>query len=54
MSEELGSLTFGRKEEQVFLGREFTQYRDYNSSEIDELIAGGKKPIPEEIEAGTS
>ena len=101
MSEELGPLTFGKKEEQIFLGREFTQHRDYsemtaqrideevrdivigaykkasqlikdnpdtlhkmanalleketlNSSEIDELMAGGKKPIPEEIDAGTS
>jgi hypothetical protein len=25
-----------------------------NISEIDELMAGGKKPIPEEIDAGTS
>lgn len=30
MSEELGPLTFGQKEEQIFLGREFTQRRDYS------------------------
>jgi cell division protease FtsH len=101
MSEELGPLTFGKKEGQIFLGREFTQHRDYsemtaqrideevrdtvigaykktaqlikdnldtlhkmanalleketlNSSEIDELMAGGKKSIREEIDAGTS
>jgi len=101
MSEELGPLTFGKKEGQIFLGREFTQHRDYsemtaqrideevtdivigaykktaqlikdnldtlhkmanalleketlNSSEIDELMAGGKKSIPEEIDTGTS
>jgi cell division protease FtsH len=94
MSEELGPLTFGKKEGQIFLGREFTQHRDYsemtaqkideevrdivvgaykkaaqliknnedtlhkmanalleketlNSGEIDELMAGGKKSIPE-------
>jgi len=101
MSEELGPLTFGKKEGQIFLGREFTQHRDYsemtaqridrevrdiviwaykktaqlikdnldtlhkiakalleketlNSSEIDEIMAGGEKSIPEGIGAGTS
>ena len=96
MSEELGPLTFGKREEQIFLGREIAQHRDYseltaqrideevrdfvigackktaqlikdnldslhkmanalleketlNSSEIDELMAGGKKSIPEEM-----
>jgi len=101
MSEELGPLTFGKKEGQIFLGREFTQHRDYsemtaqridrevrdiviwaykkaaqlikdnldtlhkiakalleketlNSSELDEIMAGGEKSIPEGIDAGTS
>jgi cell division protease FtsH len=101
MSEELGPLTFGKKEGQIFLGRELAQHRDYsemtaqrideevrdiviraykktaqlikdnldtlhkmanalleketlNSSEIDELMAGGKKPIPKQIAVGTS
>jgi cell division protease FtsH len=101
MSKELGPLTFGKKEGPIFLGREFTQHRDYseltaqkideevrdivvgaykkaarliknnedtlhnmanalleketlNSGEIDELMACGKKSIPEEIDAGTS
>ncbi len=30
MSEKLGPLTFGKKEEQIFLGREFAQHRDYS------------------------
>ena len=30
MSEHLGPLAFGQKEEQIFLGREFTQHRDYS------------------------
>ena len=30
MSEKLGPLSFGKKEEQIFLGREFTQHRDYS------------------------
>jgi cell division protease FtsH len=101
MSEELGPLTFGKKEGQIFLGREFTQHRDYsemtaqrideevrdivigaykktsqlikdnlgtlhgmanalleretlNSGEIDELMAGVKKSVPEETYAWRS
>jgi len=30
MSEELGPLTYGKKDEQIFLGREITQHRDYS------------------------
>ena len=30
MSEELGPLSFGQKEEQIFLGREIAQHRDYS------------------------
>jgi cell division protease FtsH len=30
MSTELGPLTFGKKEEQIFLGREIAQHRDYS------------------------
>jgi cell division protease FtsH len=30
MSEELGPLAFGKKEEQIFLGREISQHRDYS------------------------
>ncbi len=30
MSEKLGPLTFGKKEEQIFLGREISQHRDYS------------------------
>jgi len=32
MSEELGPLTFGKKEEEIFLGREITQHRDYSEA----------------------
>jgi cell division protease FtsH len=41
MSEELGPLTFGKKEEQIFLGREISQHRDYSEStaiRIDEEV----------------
>ncbi|MGQ9647867.1 MAG: ATP-dependent zinc metalloprotease FtsH [Thermodesulfobacteriota bacterium] len=37
MSEKLGPLAFGQKEEQIFLGREFAQRRDY-SEETARLI----------------
>ena len=32
MSENLGPLTFGKKEEQIFLGRELAQHRDYSEA----------------------
>ncbi len=41
MSDELGPLTFGQKEEQIFLGREFAQHKDYSEStsvKIDRAI----------------
>ena len=41
MSENLGPITFGKKEEQIFLGRDFTQAKDYSEQtaiEIDSEI----------------
>jgi cell division protease FtsH len=41
MSENLGPLTFGKKEEQIFLGREISQHRDYSEQTaqiIDEEV----------------
>jgi cell division protease FtsH len=41
MSDKLGPLTFGKKEEQIFLGREIAQHRDYSEStavEIDRSV----------------
>jgi cell division protease FtsH len=32
MSEEMGPLSYGKKEEQIFLGREIAQHRDYSES----------------------
>jgi cell division protease FtsH len=32
MSDKLGPLTFGKKEEQIFLGREIAQHKDYSES----------------------
>jgi cell division protease FtsH len=41
MSKHLGPLTFGKKEEQIFLGREISQHRDYSeltAQKIDEEV----------------
>jgi cell division protease FtsH len=41
MSDEMGPLSFGKKEEQIFLGREIAQHRDYSEStavRIDEAV----------------
>jgi cell division protease FtsH len=43
MSESLGPLTFGQKEEQIFLGKELTRHRDYSERTaimIDDEIRG--------------
>jgi len=44
MSEKLGPLTFGKKEEEIFLGREFAQHRDY-SEETARVIDDEVKTI---------
>ncbi len=43
MSDKLGPLTFGQKEEQIFLGKEFARHRDYSEQtamNIDKEIVG--------------
>ncbi|MBW1896741.1 MAG: AAA family ATPase, partial [Deltaproteobacteria bacterium] len=47
MSEKLGPLAFGQKNEQIFLGREFAQHKDYSEQtammidqEIREIVTG--------------
>jgi len=47
MSEDLGPLSFGKKEEQIFLGREIAQHRDYSEStarkiddEVEDIVTG--------------
>ena len=37
MSEKLGPMTFGKKEEQIFLGRDFTQAAEYSESTAVEI-----------------
>jgi cell division protease FtsH len=41
MSDRLGPMTFGKKEEQIFLGRDFSQIQDYSertAAEIDSEV----------------
>ncbi len=37
MSEKMGPLTFGKQEEQIFLGREIAQHRDYSEATAVEI-----------------
>jgi cell division protease FtsH len=50
MSEELGPLTFGKKEEEIFLGREIAKHRDYSEETAKQIDAEVRK-IVEEAEA---
>ena len=37
MSEKMGPLTFGKREEQIFLGREIAQHKDYSEETAIEI-----------------
>jgi len=39
MSEKLGPLTFGKKDEQIFLGREIARHKDYSEKTAEEIDA---------------
>src|SRR5205809_2637101 len=47
MSEKLGPMTFGKKEEEIFLGRDFTQKVDYSRSTGIEIDAEVRRIIQE-------
>jgi cell division protease FtsH len=47
MSEKLGPMTFGKKEEQIFLGRDFTQLQDYSDHTAVEIDAEVRRIISE-------
>jgi len=58
MSNHLGPLSFGKKEEQIFLGREFSQHRDYSEetarlidNEIRDIVTQGHERAKEIIAA---
>ncbi len=50
MSEKLGPITFGKKEEQIFLGRDFTQQQDYSESTAVAIDAEIRRIILESYE----
>ncbi len=45
MSEKLGPMTFGKKEGEIFLGRDFTQQQDYSESTAVEIDAEVRRII---------
>ncbi len=45
MSEKMGPLAFGKKEEQIFLGREITQHADYSEDTAREIDSEVKKIV---------
>jgi len=57
MSEKLGPLSFGKKEEEIFLGREIAQHRDYSEEtarkidhEVNNLVGESYKKTHKLIE----
>ena len=51
---ELGPLTFGKKEEQIFLGREISQHRDYSEDTAIKIDSEVKKIIAQQYEKARS
>lgn len=49
MTKELGPLSYGEKEEQIFLGREFNQHRDYSEKTAEVIDALMKSLIEEQL-----
>jgi len=47
MSEKLGPMTFGQKEELIFLGREISEQRDYSEKVAQEIDAEVRRFIDE-------
>ncbi len=50
MSDKLGPLSYGRKEEQIFLGREIAQHRDYSEHTAIEIDDEVKRIVMENYE----
>ena len=54
MSEKLGPMTFGKKEEQIFLGRDFTQLQDYSEHTAVEIDTEVRRIIQESYQQAKS
>ena len=50
MSEKMGPLTFGKKDEQVFLGRELGQQRDYSEQTAIDIDAEVRRIVTTDYE----
>ncbi len=50
MSEKMGPLTFGKKEQEIFLGREISQHRDYSEATAIEIDNEVRRLIVENYE----
>jgi cell division protease FtsH len=53
MSDELGALTYGKKEEQIFLGREIGQNRDFSEDTARKIDSAVRKFIDEAMDTVT-
>ncbi|MCX8031355.1 MAG: ATP-dependent zinc metalloprotease FtsH [Thermodesulfovibrionales bacterium] len=51
MSEKLGPLTFGKKDEQIFLGREIARHKDYSERTSEEIDTEIKRIVLEAYES---
>ncbi len=47
MSNNMGPLTFGKREEQIFLGKEYTRHKDYSEKTAEEIDAEIREIISE-------
>ena len=54
MSDALGPLTFGKKEEQIFLGREIAQHRDYSEDTAMRIDQEVKRIVTDDVQAGAT
>jgi cell division protease FtsH len=50
MSEKMGPLSFGRKEQEVFLGREMAQHQDYSEKTAQEIDTEVRRIVHEEYQ----
>ncbi len=50
MTEQLGPVSYGEKNQQVFLGREITRHRDYSDKTADQIDRVMRKTIEEQME----
>jgi len=53
MSEALGPLTYGKKEEQIFLGKEFNRHQDYSEATALKIDAEIRRIVTEQYERAT-